>query len=669
MATDTKVAPAELTGDALATEIKKRWDEAGKKLSVARRNYWSNCAFFHDEQWIDWDGTRRQIVALPRGEDRMRFTNNQFRPNLTNLLAKHTQNLLRFNISPQGPDDGVIAGARLGEDWLAHISDDQDWEALRYDALLAAYFGGTSAIAVDWDPTRGEVVESQTGKARMGEADLSMLPITEFCLYPITARRARDATAWIRGVAIDSEEVKRRYNLEHVPVKDASEIYSPLQQQLLAEIKGQDDPGTPSMTLVLTMYERPDPLSGFAGRVTTVVGEHVVDDGITEWPFPFDHLNLETFRETKVENQWWGDTMLNTARPVQVALNHFETMIGEHGKKVGNARKLVPDISLGLNGEQTDLPGEVEVYDSEGPPPSWMSPPDLPRWMLQKIGNLKEDLDNIFSRHAVSKGVNPVQGDASGIALALLAEKDDTPLNLIAKDQRARWTGIGRMVLKLYEQKAEKHGKRNGTVSVGPYNRSIVFDSKRLAGQTRVSVPIDAVSPESPVARRAFAMDLHTRGLLTTAREVLRVANMPDQDRLIQAVDPDAAKAIDENWAFEIGRVADAPADFDDHPTHIAEHNRLRKSGAYRAMSDQGRADVDDHVLAHEAMERDQLARQQQTAAVDPLQALAAQADQPPGSMVPLDSQQVPGESPGTQGFPPADQAPPLPGVAGLEGG
>lgn len=127
----------------------------------------------------------------------------------------------------------------------------------------------------------------------------------------------------------------------------------------------------------------------------------------------------------------------------------------------------------------------------------------------------------------------------------------------------------------------------------------------------------------------AFARELWDRKIIATPEQFARVADLPDQDSLLESVDPDAAKAMRENHDMTIGEVP-VPAAYDNHQTHINRHNTFRKTRAYETLSPEMRQIVDTHVQAHETLAAEAMGRQVAAMNVHPALAGAPNQNETP---------------------------------------
>lgn len=646
--------------------VRSKWDVVKRTLIRERREFAVNQAFYLDEQWVRWDKAKDTVARVEfKDNDRVRLTVNRIRPNLTTLLAKLTGRPLRWEVLPDAPDDALVLGARTAEQVLSSAHDSQRWEHVRRAALLSSYLGGTSGVAVEWDTSKGVDLGVHTEEGRKvatGDIKLTSLNISEFGLQP-GVRTPDDADWWIRALALPPAQVQDTYDLDWLPQADAS-----AEQSMILLYDTSWRPFS-DRCLVLSYFERPTKRNP-SGLVGTCVGDRWVD-GPHDWPFEFkDHLNVTVFRQTEVIGRWTGDTILSSVRPVQIAYNMGKSNLAEHMKKAGNARLAVPAGSSSMFDNLTDEPGEIIEYNQVLGEAKYISPPNLPQWMLDTLHDLEGNIDQIMgvtNAMTAGAGTDPYAG-MSGIAYAQVAERNDTPLGLVAWDQANGWGDIGSQVLQVYAKMAKEPRRATGPGAGGTAS-SVKWDGKALQGQTRAQVPVDLVLPHSRIAQQSFAKEMFdASGGTMKLSTFAQLADLPNSEQMIEALDADVAKTERCMHLLAQGRVP-IPAMFDDHAKAIAEGNRFRKSATYEQLPDDRRQHVDDWMQAHENMQAQQLGEQQQRAAVHPDLASVAQADEPPASSVPADAveqqQAQAGAVPGGVGggMPAGGQPVPIPGA------
>lgn len=620
-----KMKPPE--ADEKAVEVRTLYNNAIKSIRPEIANYWINFAFLEGAQWVYWDEGNQRMMDMPRDPERSRITINRMAANTRTIISKAMQREMVFENMPNGADDAHIRGARLGETIVRELSHGMDWEVLRERLLQATWKGGTAALCVDWDPDARDILIPATDDGapavHEGDACMQVLSIAEFVVEPGT-RNPETARWWIKALTSPPKEVQARYKLEWEPAADGFSAQLPYMNRYTV-----GHPGENLTTMVLTYYERPNHLNE-KGRICVVVNDQIVHD--EAWPFPDkDSLNLFVARETVVENRWTGDTIVTYARPVQTALNATETNIMEHMKRAGNARLAVPQSSMDIIEALTDQPGELLPFsDGTSVPPQWLSPPQMPMWWNDRPERLKETLDDLMGVHDVSRGQAPTNAPDSGYGLSILLESDNTPVGRLVKETCRVFEQAASFHLKLYEQEVKT--KRKSAVSVGNNaTMQLEWDGRDLHGQTRVSIPVEAVLPRNRAAQLKNAQDMMQMGMIQPGDIATYsfIAEMPDARNTIAAVSPHIAWARQENGLFAAGKMSTVEQ-WEDDDAHIKTHNDYRCTMDYRLLDPEQRAAVDQHVQAHETNAAEKLGKRQAMMQTSPVLGAAPTASGSP---------------------------------------
>lgn len=652
MADDVEgVAPQ---GEGAASWVTDQWRQADGVLNIERRDYWFNTSFYEGDQWVYWSPAN-EVATWPAPNGRLQATVNKIRPNVTTNHARLLKRKLVFEVPAKEADDATVGSARLGEHILEACRKQAHWEDTRRVNLLNEDLGGTSAVVVEWDPQKGDElgVDPETGEVVYGgDVCITPLSIAEFTLEP-GSMRAQDARWMIICKAHTPHQVKEMFGLSKTPAADGRTGVGPLQRRLTSSRTGLSNA---KLTLVYTYYERPSGQSD--GRHMVVVNGEVVRD--EPWPYPFEHLPVYVFRQVAMPKRWTGTTNLNDARKLQVQLNMAFSQIMETLKNAGAAKLFIPD-QAGVDADDiTDAPGQILYYDgTSSGPPAYVSGAPIPPSYFEHLQRLEDKIDDIMFVHGISRGQAP--GDRnSGLALSVLAEKDETPLGIVAQDQAEGWGAIGSMVLKLYEAYVTETRKSVVQSFPGAPPLSQTWTGKMLQGQTDVHVPLDAVMPSSRAAQQAWVTQLATQfPMLPQFQDPVmlsRLLDLPNSDEFAQTIDADVSKAEMENHLLSANEPI-LPESFDDHAKHIAEHNRFRKSRKYVYADAAVKKLIDNHVLAHMQLASEEAANQAQLEAKAPGLSQVPQDNEPPGSLVPPDKVE---QNPGSGGM-----APPNPNAFG----
>lgn len=648
--------------------VRTKYLDATSKFRAEQLAYCVNRSFLAGEQWVYMDTSRNTINTLPRDPSRVRVTLNRLWPASRGILARVLSRPLAFEVQPQDSDDATVRGAQTARSVVRDLAREHGWETLREQTAWNTWLGGTGVLSIDWDPKGGRSLGQLPLSGEpfgTGDVSASALSILECCWEP-GIRDAEKGYWWVRAQALPPAEVQMTYGLDTCPQADAVANGTPLTQRL---VRTDRQNLAPELTLVLTVYVRPSKLVP-QGLVATVVGDKFVD-GPKPWPFPWkDRLNLVVFRETKVSGRATGDTVFSAAVPVQTAFNASWSNIIEHLKLAGNARLMVPDASLDGIEDLSDLPGEIVPYNSASGAPAYLSPPQLPQYILDQPTQLAAQMDDILGLHDVSRGTAP-KNIESGVGLGILVEQDATPLGSLTKEIAAGFERFGSLALELYANKVRDTRKARIQIP-GQVPETVQWTGAALAGQTRVVIPPDSVTPRSRAAQMAMAERLATLGAFGPPGQLnlqmfSRVADLPDAEDLLEGVDVDSAKAMRENHWLALGIVC-VPESFDDHRKHIERHNWFRKTTRYEAMPAEMREIVDMHVKAHETMAAEEAGQQVARMRINPAlagipTASAAELPPPPPGAMP-DPMGAPAgpppppSMPGMPGTPPSDAAP-----------
>lgn len=588
--------------------VAKKWDEGYAHSREHCKEYHLNHAYLEGRQWMEWSPVDLQVQALPDEIDRIQATMNHMRANVRTVVSQLTQRELSFEIPASAYDDATMRAAKVGETLLEDCRRDHDWEILREGHIKSVLKGGTAVIAVEWDPNNGTTVETVLG-------------VPEFVVEP-GARDTEKARWWIKLQLLPPKEVQSLFP-EHFEL-DPPQADSRQGVQSGYEYRTNSTP----LTRVLTYYERPNPLCP-AGKLLVEVNGNIVQE-VKKWPFPWTHrLNIASARESLIEHEAYGSTVLSDVRSPQTALNAAWSGFLEHMRQSSTHRLVMDDSWSDAIDTLNDRAGAPLV----GPKakvggPEYLKAPPIPPGLLDGINLLKGEIDNLLGVHDVSRGEAP-NNIESGYGLSILAEKDSSPVGRLIKETARVWSRVGWMVLELHQAEVTK--ERTASVQSGGVPSVRKWKGKDIMGQTRATVPLDAIVPKSQAAQQQWAEHAVEMGLISAedplaVMRFAKLADMPDQRGIINATLPDAAKAIRENEAVVMDEVP-MPSDFDDHAIHIEVHNDFRKSLQYTLITDVQRTDIDNHIKAHQTMAQQILAEQRVGTDIDPALGAAPRAD------------------------------------------
>lgn len=599
------------TGTLTSGVIKRRYEQARRAVQFDTREYWANKSFVEGQQWIKWDNHNERYVAWRRQGNRVQTTINKMDNLVASYLGRAIKVDLVFEVPPATADDYAIEGALVGAAVINYKHDTASWEDKRDQLAIAALYGGTSALATEWDPNA-----KAFGSVNTGDTKETVLNITEFAVEP-NAKEARRARWWVKAQVLPPEEVRACYQLDYTPKPDAS-VGGPFSGGLMGSPSNNSE--ATKGTRVITYYERPNFLRK-QGAIAVMVNDKIVW-GPKPWPFPFkDHLNIEVVRETIVDAQWNGLTRLTKTRPIQVQYNFVHSNIQDHIRKVGTAKPIAPYGTAEVFDQWNDDPASPLLYPDGAQAPGYLVPPVLPTYILQQLDRLEADMQDAMGVHDISQGQAPANIE-SGFGLQTLQENDANPSTAFAKRLARAFANTASSDLEMYA--ANVKDTRTATVYQQNSNlaESVTWSGKTLAGQTHVIIPADAVIPQSKAAAQQFAQTLAGMpGYLPPGQEgltmLLELAQIPNRDDLLWYANPDEARARHDVARIMQGEVV-VPKEFQNHNTAITVANRARLSPRYDTLTTKIKNALDLYVRAQQALAEEQSGQQLKRAAMSP---------------------------------------------------
>ena len=591
-----------------AAQLNQKWDEAFASTRDKVKEYHLNHAYLEGFQWLDWDPIDLQVARMPTDTKRIQAVFNHMRANVRTITSQLTQRELSFEVQVSGYDDATMRAGKVGEALLSDLQREHDWEILREGHIKSVMKGGTAAVSVDWDPENKTTVET-------------VLSIAEFVVEP-GARSCETARWWMKLQLLPPAEVRSMFP-DHFP-NGAPLADGRLGQASEYEFTDREAP----LTRVLTYYERPNPLNE-DGCIKVEVNGQLVQEA-ENWPFPFrNRLNIAVGRESLIENEPYGSTVLSDVRSPQTALNAAWSGFLEHMRESSTHRLVFDENWEDAIDTLNDRAGAPLV----GPKakvggPEYLKAPPIPTGLIDGIQMLKMEIDNLLGVHDISRGEAP-NNIESGYGLSILAEKDASPIGRLIKETARVWSRVAWMVLELHQ--AEVKDERTTSIHEGAAPAVRKWKGKDIMGQTRASVPLEAIIPKSQAAQQQFAQSAVEMGFINpedplAVMKFAKLADMPDKRGLIATSLPDADKAIRENEMIVMDEVP-IPEAFDNHGIHIEVHNDFRKSLQYTLLTPEQKNDIDQHVRAHETMAQESLGSRRLGTDIDPALGSAPRAD------------------------------------------
>ena len=535
---------------------------------------------------------------------------NHIAPILETRLAKLGRVKAKAQVRPATSDDEDVASASLATKLIDAVCKENDFSSQLALANSWSEITGSAFFKVTWDAEKGHALDA-SGEIKEGDVTITLCPPFEIFPEDIAITDIDKQSSVMHAKVLTTKEVKRIWDKDvkggevNVFSFDNAQVgggfgYTASVPKIVSE-KRED-----SVT-VIEKYEAPTHEYP-NGRLIIVAGDTLLyqgdmpylngEDGTRGYPFA---------KQVCIDNltNFFGTSVVERIIPVQRAYNTVKNRKHEFMNRMAVGVMAVEDGSVDTDSlEEEGLPpGKVVVYRQGSTPPIMLSPTQVPSEFSREEEKLLNEFVMISGVSEVTTYSQVPANVASGTAISLLLEQDDTRIALTADSLRESIKRISKQVLRLYRQFAKvPRVKRitgdNGDVEIASFcagnidSEDIVFDT--------ISDIEDTLS-----ARRAMVYDLLKLGLFadengklnasTKARlfEILGFGNWEDgrsNDEIHRK------KALKENMELE---KKDVPVDvYDDHALHIAEHVRMCVST--KCVSDKAVRDrVANHIAKH----------------------------------------------------------------------
>lgn len=535
---------------------------------------------------------------------------NHIAPILETRLAKLGRVKAKAQVRPATSDDEDVASASLATKLIDAVCKENDFSSQLALANSWSEITGSAFFKVTWDAEKGHALDA-SGEIKEGDVTITLCPPFEIFPEDIAITDIDKQSSIMHAKVLTTKEVKRIWGKDvkggevNVFSFDNAQVgggfgYTASVPKIVNE-KRED-----SVT-VIEKYEAPTHEYP-NGRLIIVAGDTLLyqgdmpylngEDGTRGYPFS---------KQVCIDNltNFFGTSVVERIIPVQRAYNTVKNRKHEFMNRMAVGVMAVEDGSVDTDDlEEEGLPpGKVVVYRQGSTPPIMLSPTQVPSEFSREEEKLLNEFVMISGVSEVTTYSQVPANVASGTAISLLLEQDDTRIALTADSLRESIKRISKQVLRLYRQFAKvPRVKRitgdNGEVEIASFcagnidSEDIVFDT--------ISDIEDTLS-----ARRAMVYDLLKLGLFadengklnasTKARlfEILGFGNWEDgrsNDEIHRK------KALKENMELE---KKDVPVDvYDDHALHIAEHVRMCVST--KCVNDKAVRDrVANHIAKH----------------------------------------------------------------------
>lgn len=581
----------------LAAFVKKRVEDVrGQASRLAHEGIWmTNIAYALGFDSVYYDTSTRSYkpVGGPlRMPSRNRIHSNQILPAMQNRLARMCKNPPRWETRPDDQSTEAKEAASLAYDVLLDLWEKLHLNEHRIDLGMWLQQCGHGYMVAGWDEELGEpLADPMTGNSDGFQGDIRVEVASPFEFFVDTKAKTLDEAKWaVRAKVRDLDYFKDRYPRGELVKEEAAWLLSTQYELRINSLNatGPNSSGVQEQmkhsAIELSYYEKRSRQFQQGRHVIVANGLVLENKDLVIGEFPF-----EKFDDIKVAGKFYSEAAVTHARPLQDQYNRNLVRTSDWVNKL-LAGKYLAARGHALGSEAlNDRSGEVVEYDHvpNCSPPGPMPVPTIPEYAYKEREAIKSDLFDQFGLSEVSRGQMPSAG-IPAVGMQLLIEQDETRIGIEVEQHERAWANFGTKLLK-FENRCRVMPRKLKKKINNSY-RLVSYTGEDLPSEPDVQVVKGSTIPTSKSLRRQEILNIYSQGILGDPQDPivkenvlgeLEYGDLPDvwkDHRLDMAQITELIQQIKDGETPEFNRL-------DNHPIHIQELNRFRKSDSYECLN------------------------------------------------------------------------------------
>lgn len=576
----------------LARKIEKIYDG----YNIERRplhDTWVKCLqYYRGYQWHTWDPTTARLYLDQPDKGAVRRTVNRTMDMVRTFAAKLMKQKPAIFTVPASTDENDINSARIAQRVIDGL-----WLTLKIkenvlqDSSVAIPLFGNGFIGVEWDFDKEDfLIESVSPFEVTVDWDAKNLDQARYILRSKVIDKDRIKEIWPDGPMCKTKMAVSSRPPASNQIMSIGDPFATERYGTGAQVADRE------RAMIHYYYERPCREYPEGRRAVICDGdvyEMGPNDLLPGGDLPFIHI-----RDILSPDLFWAQGTTEHFVEQQYAFNKTRSMIMKSIWLSVSSKILVPRGSPAESDEYFTNKELEKIPFDPGSEPHYLNPPSVSGDAIAELGRIISDMEAISGQHEVTRTSAPPPNVESGIAIQQLLEMDESRMAAVFSSWEAGIERLAKMMLEI----AKTHYPDQKTLSIIGQNMEIEFiDFKGadLYGNYDVRVQSGSSLPQSKTARQQLLLEMHKNGLLEDKAMVLRLLDIGQMPEYWDETYRDVHRAKLENrLILQEGRWF-APNDYDDHVTHIREHNKERKSDAYLMAPKDRQKLMSDHVNVH----------------------------------------------------------------------
>lgn len=558
----------------------ERYGQASKaQLEVI--NEMEQCRlFYRGDQWLHYR-SRNWSVAPPDHKWRVRLTVNKLPP----LVELSIATFLRYRpiilCNPGSDEDVDRQAAKVGQILLRYYWDYLKFDEMLIDALREVKVLNSSFLRTSWDPLKGRKIPIYKTSMEAGPGGI-LVPIqtdeiegyrpegspcvdviSPFSMGVEPGALKFDDVAWcITTELLRKDIVEQRFNTtidEERPTMDEyAHIPMMLERDIMENVKDR--------AALHIMYERPTQKHPM-GRECYVCNRKLLD----ERPLPNGEVRIVHIKDIPLVGEFWPTSMTSQVLPLQMETNRGRSQLIENRNLCARPQWIAAEGAFD-RGATGNRPGKTVKWDhitASGIEPHYVTPPQIPGWVMQILGLTNEDMMDLASRHEASQGIQS-SSQTSGRQTAMFRSADDSRLAPGIRQFESCLREVGRHILATCQENM-KGDQVIPIVGRGRFAEVAKFSANDVSDKVNITYEIASQLPWAREAMRQHIMTLNEKGKIDDDT-MFKLLELPTVQKLWEHEQEHRLNARNENEMLE--EVFFPPLPTDNHKIHLQEHER-----------------------------------------------------------------------------------------------
>ena len=204
------------------------------------------------------------------------------------------------------------------------------------------------------------------------------------------------------------------------------------------------------------------------------------------------------------KGEFWGESWIDQAWPIQRELNVLLTQMREHRELTNRPKILVPQTS-GISVDEIDTTaGQVILYNSVGGVPQYLQIPMMPNYVHAEVDRMKGDIRNEAS--VTEQEVGLTSSEASGRYAAIIEAEASQQVGPVIRYNSTEWIELHRCILILCQEFYD--AERRWTIAGSDRPMTYAFDKMNLAPGWDIDVQEDDSMSNNHAVRLQQALSI-----------------------------------------------------------------------------------------------------------------------------------------------------------------